>query len=105
MHVYQNVYRFRYKDKNGRGLGLTIFARSVEIADEIIAINSTCSPWKYVPRRFGFQKKYPTTIPPYELEQEQYRVSMGYLEHRKAYYREHPEEAKKDGISPDEYKE
>lgn len=53
-------------------MGAVIYARTEETALKIINMwNEIQDIYHWVKPRFGFKKKYTTSMPPYELEQEQ----------------------------------
>lgn len=65
------IYEFRFVDKKTR-MGAVIYARTEEIALRIIQKwNDMQNIYHWVKPRFRFKKKYVTSTPPYELEQEQ----------------------------------
>lgn len=65
------IYEFRFVDKRTR-MGAVIYARTEETALKIINIwNEMQNIYHWAKPRFRFKKKYTTSVPPYELEQEQ----------------------------------
>lgn len=65
------VYGFRFIDKETRA-GAVIYARSEETALKIInKWNEMQNIYHWIKPRFRFMRRYLTSIPPYELEQEQ----------------------------------
>ena len=66
-----NIYEFRFVDKSTR-MKAVIYARTQETAMKIISIwNDSQDIYHWVKPRFHFIKKMITSIPPYELENEQ----------------------------------
>ena len=70
---------------------MIIYAREQKTADEIIDIENIDNVFFFKKARFSFQKPYETNTPPYELEQHQLEVAEQRLEHRRRYFKEHPE--------------
>ena len=76
-----SIYRWRYKAK--RGVTMVIFARERKTADEIIAVENRKNIYFYRPARFFFRVLVATSIPPYELEQDQLHAAEKRLGYRK----------------------
>ena len=73
--MYQDEYDINAYHFVSKGdIGLCILARTKETALDIVRIFNERFPNKppYVPKRFGFETKSVTDIPPYEVEQEEY---------------------------------
>lgn len=74
MEYYYDIWEFRFVDKQTR-MGCVVYARTLETALEIIKLwNDMQSIYQWVKPKFRFKKKYITTMPPYELEQEQIKT-------------------------------
>ena len=83
MEDYFEIWEFRFVDK-GSKMHSVIYARTEEKAWEIINMwNDFQDIYRWVKPRFRFKKKYVTTIPPYELEQEQIACIEGWKEYAK----------------------
>lgn len=66
-----DIFEFTYKDKKTKAR-CCIYAREEKTAQEIIDIVNTDNPlFNFTKKKLFFKKPYTTTIPPYELEQEQ----------------------------------
>lgn len=76
-----DIFQYKYKNKKGK-LKMIVYARTDDVAKQIIDINNTNSIFYWVPVVFGFKKPIKINIPPYELEQEQLNVSYKKLEYR-----------------------
>ena len=83
MEDYFEIWEFRFVDKKTK-MRSVIYARTEETALKIIGMwNEVQSIYHWVKPRFRFRKKYVTTIPPYELEQEQISTIEGWIEYAK----------------------
>ena len=85
------IYRWRYKSKKPKAIML-VYARQQKTADEIIATENIDNIFFFKPTRFFFKKQCYTYEPPYDLEQQQLSVAEKRLEHRKNYFKDHPED-------------
>lgn len=66
------IYEFKFIDKTTK-MGAVIYARTEETAMKIISLfNEKIDTYYWEKRRFRFKKLVYTSIPPYELEQEQF---------------------------------
>lgn len=70
MNNYE-IYEFTYIDRSSR-CKFVVYARTLYVANEIIDIENTNNTiFHWIPKKIGFIKKVVSTIPPYELEQQQ----------------------------------
>ena len=75
------IYEFRFVDKRTK-MGAVIYARAEETALKIINMwNEMQNIYHWVKPIFRFKKKYVTSIPPYELEQEQINTINEWSKH------------------------
>ena len=73
MDDYFEIYEFRFVDRKTHARAV-VYAREEETALEIIdKWNSLQNIFNWVKRKHRFKKRFYTSIPPYELEQEQGR--------------------------------
>ena len=71
MEEYYEIYEFRFVDKK-TNFRCAVYARTEETAMKIIEQwNANQDIFHWTKQKFRFKKKCYTTIPPYELEQEQ----------------------------------
>ena len=70
MDEYFEIYAFRFVDKKTKSR-CEIYARTVETALKIIDMWNSLGVFTWVKPKFRFMKKCFTSIPPYEVEQEQ----------------------------------
>ncbi len=78
-----DIYEYNYVDKES-GLGMVIWVRTDEVAQQIADINSKDSSIKWIPRKRKFKIPVHINIPPYELEQEQLEESRSELKIRQS---------------------
>lgn len=67
------VYEFRYVDKKIKQ-GFVFYCRNVELADQLAERITKMGIYNLRRTKIGFQKKYLSEKPPYELEQEQIKT-------------------------------
>ena len=67
------VYEFRYVDKKTKQ-GFVFYCRNVELADQLAERITKMGIYNLRRAKIGFQKKYLSEKPPYELEQEQIKT-------------------------------
>lgn len=85
MEEMYDIFEYHYVDKES-GLGMIIWARTDEVAQEIANINSKDSCCEWIPRKRKFKIATHVNRPPYEFEQEQIEASITKLERRQAKY-------------------
>jgi hypothetical protein len=85
------INRYTYRLEGGGAL-LSIYARDKKTAEEIVSIVNTDTRFHWVPKRIGFCKKVFTSIPPYELEQQQIASAHKQLEYRRRNLKERQNE-------------
>lgn len=77
-----DIFEYHYVDKES-GLGIVVWARTDEVAKQIIELeNADNSILELVPRKRKFKVARTTDRPPYELEQEQLEVAKMHLNKR-----------------------
>lgn len=81
MEQMYDIFEYHYVDKKS-GLGMVIWSRSNEVAQQIADINSEDSCCEWIPRKRKFKIAVQTNRPPYELEQEQIEESKIKLKRR-----------------------
>lgn len=87
---FTEFYEFHYRAKESKGFRFVVYARSEEIADAIMAIESAYSPWTFVHAKIGFKKRHPIGEPPYEVEEAERQTAYKRLKHRQAFFKELP---------------
>ena len=76
------IYQFTYKDKKS-GLKLVVYARTLNVAQEIVDIDNIDNCVYWISKRIGFKKKIYVSVSPYELELAQIDCVKKKLEYRK----------------------
>ena len=85
MENHYEMWEFSFVDKRTK-MRCVVYARTEEIALKIIHTwDSPYNMYCWVKRRFRYKKRVYTSIPPYEVEQEQIETIEGYLEYAKAH--------------------
>lgn len=90
MEEMYKINEYHFVDKESR-LGMVIYSRTREFAEEVISLHNICSCCHWVPKKIGFVNAIQTNRPPYELELEQLEYAKEKLERRQAKH------AKKEG--------
>ena len=80
MDDYYEIWEFRFIDQKTK-MKAVVYAREETTALKIINIwNDNQDIYKWVKPRFRYKKRIYTSVPPYELEQEQIETIEGWKE-------------------------
>lgn len=83
MEEMYDIFEYHFVDKES-GLGMVVWARTDEVANEIARIDCTESCVEWIPKKRKFKVAKVVNRPPYELEQEQLEQVNLELERRQA---------------------